>query len=68
MLLNCSSPGTGRGDRAHREPLVEVGNALGARQGRGTFNTPGKFRVESRLEASLHREKLVFRQLDILRS
>ena len=33
-----------------------------------TFNTPGKFRVESRLEASLHREKLVFRQLDILRS
>ena len=37
-----------------------------------TFNTPGKeFRVESRLEASLLREKLaeqVFRQLDILRT
>ena len=30
-----SSPGTGRGDGAHREPLVEVGNAPGARQGRG---------------------------------
>ena len=30
-----ASPGTGRGDRAHREPLVEVGNAPGARQGRG---------------------------------
>ena len=27
----CRSPGTGRGDRAHREPLVEVGNAPGAR-------------------------------------
>ena len=25
----------GRGDGAHREPLVEVGNALGARQVRG---------------------------------
>ena len=25
-------PGTGRGDGAHREPLVEVGNAPGARQ------------------------------------
>ena len=30
-----ASPGTGRGDGAHQEPLVEVGNAPGARQGRG---------------------------------
>ena len=30
-----SSPGTGRGDGAHQEPLVEVRNAPGACQGRG---------------------------------
>ena len=29
------SPGTGRGDGAHQEPLVEVGKAPGARQGQG---------------------------------
>ena len=29
-----ASPGSGRGDGAHREPLVKVGSAPGARQGR----------------------------------
>ena len=28
-----ASPGTGRGDGAHREPLVKAGSAPGARQG-----------------------------------
>ena len=41
-LFQCprASPGTGRGDGAHREPLVEVGNAPGARQGRGDTGRP----------------------------
>ena len=29
------SPGTGRGGGAHREPVVKVGSAPGARPGRG---------------------------------
>ena len=37
-----ASPGTGRGDGAHREPLVKVGSAPGARQGRGD---PGRRRT-----------------------
>ena len=37
-----ASPGTGRGDGAHREPLVKIGSAPGARQGRGE---PGRHRV-----------------------
>ena len=36
------SPGTGRGDGAHWEPLVKVGSAPGARQGRGE---PGRRRA-----------------------
>ena len=37
-----ASPGTGRGDGAHREPLVKIGSAPGARQGRGE---PGRHRA-----------------------
>ena len=37
-----ASPGTGRGDGAHREPLVKVGSAPGAWQGR---DEPGRHRA-----------------------
>ena len=37
-----ASPGTGRGDGAHQEPLVKVGSAPGAQQGRGE---PGRRRA-----------------------
>ena len=37
-----ASPGTGRGDGAHQEPLVKVGSAPGARQGQGE---PGRRRA-----------------------
>ena len=37
-----ASPGTGRGDGAHREPLVKVGSAPGAWQGLGTQSPEGE--------------------------
>src|SRR5574340_368865 len=35
------SPGTGRGGGAHREPVVKVGSAPGARPGRGEAGRRG---------------------------
>src|SRR5574341_1144443 len=35
------SPGTGRGGGAHREPVVKVGSAPGARRGRGEAGRRG---------------------------
>src|SRR5574341_963397 len=35
------SPGTGRGGGAHREPVVKVGSAAGARPGRGEAGRRG---------------------------